>query len=76
MAESFESVDEPPPRPGGFDGDGTRRGELGEEQLDSCGIVRQAMLGQLAVGGEDRERSTPAWTISLASCFRVLWRAL
>ena len=55
MAESFEQVDQPPPRPGGFDGDGARRGKLGEERLESCGIVRHAMLGQLAVGGEDRD---------------------
>src|SRR5262245_4276267 len=55
MAESFEQVDQPPPRPGGFDGDGTRRGELRKERLELPEVVRQAMLGQLAVRGEDRD---------------------
>jgi hypothetical protein len=53
MAESFEQVDQPPPRPRGFDGNGTRRGKLDKERLELREVVREAMLGQLAVGRED-----------------------
>src|SRR2546427_5898280 len=53
MAESLEQIDEPPPGPGGLDGDGSERRQLGEELLELHGIVGEPLLRNLPLFGQD-----------------------
>lgn len=52
VAQAFKHIHQPPLGARGLNGDGGRRGEVGEEALRAIAMIREAMLPQLPVSGQ------------------------